>query len=118
MMGERMKKKFKLENFLEPWKQVKAIMDKAYFLKYPEAHLRLNYANARFSISELAFKIQENDPRVYFTAKRITEKKEIAIHLRCPVKDEINNLEEFLDIDIYFPQEEVKKVQDLIPTKK
>jgi len=101
-----------MKNVLAHFKKIK--IPKDYFLKYPEANLKLDYAMARFIKSEIGLKIQQNDPRVYFTAKRIPEKKQIALHLRMPVKDEWNNLIDFLDIDVYFPEQEIKKIIKLI----
>jgi len=112
-----MSKKERLKKLLqcfESLKDVKFIIDKDYFLKYPEAILTLNYAIARFIKSELGFKIQQDDPKVFFSAKHIPEKKQITIHIRMPVKDEWKKITEFLDIDIYFPQEELAKITKLL----
>ena len=101
-----------MENILKHLKKIR--MPKDYFYRYPEAILRLNYAMARFVKAEIGLKIKQDDPRVYFTAKHIPEKRQIALHLRMPVKDEWNNIIDFLDIDFYFPETEIKKIEELI----
>ena len=113
----RIKKLLKILNVLEDTHidtHIHRIIDKGYFKKYPEALLRLNYAMARFVKSELGFKIQQDDPKVFFSAKHIPEEKQITLHIRMPVKDEWNKITEFLDIDVYFPQEEIAKITKLL----
>ena len=91
----------------------KVRISKDYFKKYPEALLQIDYAMVRFVRNELGFKIKQGDPKVWFAFKRIPEKKQLVIHLRMPAKDKWNNILEFLDIDIYFPQDELEKVKEL-----
>jgi len=107
-----MSRREKLLKLLECLQSVR--IDKEYFLKYPEAILSLNYVMARFVTHELGFKIKQDDPKVFFSAKYIPEENQIAIHLRTPVKDEWNNLHDFLDIDIYFPRAELDKIKELL----
>ena len=89
-------------------------LPKDYFTERPQCHLILNYAMLRFVESELGFKIQEADPKAFFNASWIKEKKELQMHLRMPVKDEWKNLVDYVDIDIYFPQNELQKIKGLI----
>lgn len=88
-------------------------ISKDYFLEYPEAILQIDYAMARFIKSEIGFKIKQRDPKVFFSAKKIPKKSQVVLHLRMPVKDEWNDINEFLDIDIYFQQSELEKIVEL-----
>ena len=87
---------------------------KAHFERYAEARLKLDYAILRFPKSEVAFKTQDQDPRVWFTAKHIPERAQVALHLRMPVKDERNELTEFLDFDIYFPKDQLVEMMKVL----
>lgn len=93
--------------------EIKKIL-RGYFNHYPEVILKLNYAMARFVKSEIGLKTEQKDPRVFFSAKLIQDRDEIAIHLRMPLKDKWNNLLDFLDIDIYFPTGEIEKINRLL----
>ena len=105
----------KLENILKSLKKIR--ISKEYFQKYPEVMLNLNYAMARFVKSELGFKVKQDDPQAFFSAKHIPEKNQITLHLRIPVKDEWNNIFEHLDIDIYFAESEIEKINELLKKK-
>jgi len=87
---------------------------KTHFERYAEVRLKLDYAILRFPKSEVAFKTQDQDPRVWFTAKHIPERAQVALHLRMPVKDERNELTDFLDFDIYFPKDQVAEIAKLL----
>lgn len=87
---------------------------KDHFERYAEARLKLDYAILRFPKSEVAFKTQDQDPRVWFTAKHIPERAQVALHLRMPVKDERNQLTDFLDFDIYFPKEQLAEMMKVL----
>ena len=87
---------------------------KDYFTERPQCNLLLNYAMLRFVNSKLGFKISEADPKAFFNASWIKEKKELQMHLRMPVKDEWKNLVDYVDIDIYFPQNELEKIKGLL----
>jgi len=87
---------------------------KNHFERYAEARLKLDYAILRFPKSEVAFKTQDQDPRVWFTAKHIPERAQVALHLRMPVKDERNELTDFLDFDIYFPKEQLAEMMKVL----
>jgi hypothetical protein len=89
-------------------------MPKDYFTERPQCRLLLNYAMLHFVNSKLGFKIPEADPTAFFNASWIKEKKELQIHLRMPVKDEWFNLIDYVDIDIYFPQNELEKIKGLL----
>jgi len=92
---------------------------KNHFERYVEARLKLDYAMLRFPKSEVAFKTKDQDPRVWFTAKYIPERAQVALHLRIPVLDEWNELDEFIDLDIYFPKNQVEEIVKVLtqPTK-
>jgi len=87
---------------------------KTHFERYAEARLKLDYAILRFPKSEVAFKTQDQDPRVWFTAKHIPERAQVALHLRMPVKDERNQLTDFLDFDIYFPKDQLAEMMKVL----
>lgn len=87
---------------------------KNHFERYAEARLKLDYAILRFPKSEVAFKTQDQDPRVWFTAKHIPERAQVALHLRMPVKDERNQLTDFLDFDIYFPKDQLTEMMKVL----
>ena len=87
---------------------------KNHFERYAEARLKLDYAILRFPKTDVAFKTQDQDPRVWFTAKHIPEREQVALHLRMPVKDERNELTDFLDVDIYFPKEQVAEIVKIL----
>lgn len=96
-------------------------IDKGYFLARPEVFLTLSYAIARFRDAKLGFAVRADEKGnalpegVYFTAKTVKEKKQIVIHLRLPVIDQQHGgLSDYLDADIYMPQEEVYKLKDLV----
>lgn len=86
-----------------------------HFERYAEARLKLDYAILRFPKSEVAFKTQDQDPRVWFTAKHIPERVQVALHLRIPVVDEWNQLHEFIDLDIYFPKDQLAEMMKVLP---
>jgi len=73
----------------------------------------------RFPKNELAFKTIDQDPAVWFTMKYIPERNQVALPLRVPVRDEWNNLTEHLDLDIYFPKDQVEEIVKVLtqPTK-
>jgi len=87
---------------------------KDHFLRYPERRLKLDYAIARFPGSEIALKTRDEDPRVWFTAKYVPERAQVALHLRAPLADEWNALGDFLDLDIYFPKGQVAELTELL----
>ena len=87
---------------------------KDHFERYAEARLKLDYAILRFPKSDVAFKTQDQDPRVWFTAKHIPERAQVALHLRMPVKDERNQLTDFLDFDIYFPKDQLAEMMKVL----
>lgn len=88
-------------------------ISKHWFKRFPETVLKLNYAIARFVKSEIAFKTREEDPRAYLSFKLLTDREEVALHLRIPTTDQWNGIQEFLDVDLYFPAEEIAKIIDL-----
>lgn len=87
---------------------------KNHFQRYAERRLKLDYAMLRFPKSETAFKTKDQDPRVWFMAKHIPERAQVALHLRIPVADEWNQLNEFIDLDIYFPKDQVAEMTKLL----
>lgn len=94
-------------------------MPEDYFFKRPQKKLHLNYAMIRFVTAKIGneaygFKTIENDPRAFFNASYIKEKKELHIHMRTPVRDEWNKLSDYVDIDIYMPENEIKKLNELV----
>lgn len=101
-----------IENILKSLKKIR--ISKEYFEKYPEVKLKLNYAMVRFVKSELGFKIKQDDPNAFFTAKYIPEKEQLTLHVRTPMRDEWNNITEFLDIDLYFPKEMMQEIEKLL----
>jgi len=87
---------------------------KNHFSRYAERRLKLDYAIARFPKSEVALKTRDQDPQAWFTAKRIPERSQLAVHLRVPVRDELNNLTDHLDLDIYFQEGQVAEIMELL----
>jgi len=91
---------------------------KDYFQRYPDRRLKLDYLMVRFPKTEIGFKTRQN-PDAWFTVKYIPEKNQVGLHLRVPVRDEWNNLTEHLDLDIYFPKDQVEEIVKVLtqPTK-
>lgn len=87
---------------------------KDHFERYAEARLKLDYAILRLPRNEIAFKTRDQDPRVWFTAKHIPERAQVALHLRVPVRDEWNQLDEFIDLDIYFPKDQLAEMMKVL----
>lgn len=92
--------------------------DPEYFFKRPQTNLHLNYAMCRFVSAQIegkkiGFKTEENDQRSMFNATYIQEHEEIDIHLRIPVADKWNNLQDYLDLDVYIPKTELQKILGL-----
>ena len=87
---------------------------KEYFKRYAERQLKLDYAMLRLPKSDLAFKTKDQDPRVWFTAKYIPERAQVALHLRVPTSDEWNQLSEFIDLDIYFPKDQLGEMMKVL----
>jgi len=85
-----------------------------HFSRYAERRLKLDYAIARFAKSEVALKTRDQDPQAWFTVKRIPERSQLAVHLRVPVRDELNNLTDHLDLDIYFQEGQVAEMIELL----
>lgn len=85
-----------------------------HFSRYAERRLKLDYAIVRFPRSEVALKTRDDDPRVWFTAKYLPERAQVALHLRAPLADEWNALGDFLDLDIYFGMGQVAQLAELI----
>jgi len=81
-----------------------------------EVFLRPSYVIARFMKSKVAFKTSQDQPMLC-TIKPITEKgigDQVQIHLRFEGKDLLNKLDDVLDVDVYIPIEEWKKVVRLV----
>lgn len=87
-----------------------------------EKFLQLNYANCRFMKSKRAFRTSYNPKNTWFTLKleqgndfeTNKEIRMIHLHLRTPAEDRIYNEKEDLDIDIYIPDSEFNKIQEVI----
>jgi len=81
-----------------------------------EVWLRPRYAIARFMNCKIAFRTEDNQPMI-LTVKPISEKNvgdQIQLHLRFKGKDYWNNISDVLDVDVYIPIEEWKKVVRLM----
>ncbi len=59
-------------------------------------------------------KTRDQDCRVWFTAEHIPERAQMALRLRIPVMDEWNQLDEFIDLDIYFPKDQVAEMANVL----
>ena len=80
-----------------------------------EVWLRPRYVIARFMNKKTAFKTTDFQP-VLLTIKPIIEEnigKQIQLHLRFKGKDYWNNLSDTLDIDVYIPFNEWKKIKEV-----
>lgn len=94
---------------------------KDYFVTKPWRRLKIAYANIRFVRTGIAFKMKQDDPNVKANATYITNREQIGIHMRGPVYDEDNNLEDEIDVDLYLPKDqrfEIAKVTEGRPIEK
>jgi hypothetical protein len=87
---------------------------KDHFERYAERGLKLDYAMVRFPKSEVAFKTRDQDPAVWFTVKHIPQRNQVALHVRVPVRDDWNNLTDHLDLDIYFPKDQLAEMTKVL----
>lgn len=83
---------------------------KNYFQHYPERRLKFEYSNLNLPKIGVSFRTRQQDPCAWFTVKYIPEKGQAAIHLRVPIKDQWNDFADFLDLDIYFPKDQVMEM--------
>lgn len=83
---------------------------KNYFQRYPERRLKFEYSNLNLPKIGVSFRTRQQDPGAWFTVKHIPEKDQVAIHLRVPIKDQWNDFADFLDLDIYFPKDQVMEM--------
>ena len=71
------------------------------------------YIIARFMKQKTAFKIKHFEPVLCYFGILDTD-GQLHIHVRFDGRDEWNKLEDTLDIDMYFPKEEIRKIRGLL----
>jgi hypothetical protein len=81
--------------------------------KSDEVMIAPKYVISRFMKSHVAFKIKHFAP-VLCSFGILKKDKQLHVHLRYDGTDEINKTQDTLDVDIYIPHEESKKLMLLL----
>jgi len=81
--------------------------------KKAEVSIAPKYIIARFMKSKKAFKTRHFQPMLCFFGI-LKKDGQLHIHVRFNGKDEWNNEEETLDVDIYIPKAEHEKIRKLL----
>lgn len=82
-----------------------------------EVFLKVDYIICRFKQSKEAYKITQRITKTFFTIKKVngidTHENQYHFHIRFHGKDKWKNKSDIIDIDLYIPTEELKKLEVL-----